>query len=1319
MWPNPCFLSAIRAGAEVVCSEKGFVSNTGAGETIPTPSCAQTGDFQVIIFSFTSNTTAQWNTSGMGPEEGDWLVVSLADGSPFDETYSGGLPTNSTAMLMRRIVPGHQPFGFSLTGGGAFNMRYVTYILRGLDPTYHPLAAVTISGYSGGKNAAFNTGAPGNFLEGNPLPMHMYGAAKDVVVNHEHLTSSADTTYPVFPTGGNVLFADGNIPSGSGAHASSSIVQKFPKPWVDLLASKTWADWILTNLTDQASIPPHFPRVVYVTASAAARKGLRLPNVPLVAGTPYRFLVRMQNMSGTTGSGSLCLFMSVVDPQLVEHGVGSNETNTTGVRGTLVTTDAWSQITQGPVTTTSLYFTPVETGNYEIRLSMSRQDQLAAGDLDACTLSTSNGFRLCGFSLYADDTNRHSGHTLATRRDASWSYWDYVPRKILSRKSFDGTGLSNNNTSTSIWATLATTAERPPCEMSANWGNEMTSGVSADRLSVTATPVRLADIGSNEYFTWQSSTPVHPQLGDSFYFEVTINSTGTGRWGVYYAAPTHDSNSLDTTYTGDWYNHFMYSADGSARHWNTLTTGLKPLVAGDVLGVGIRFDTMEVEFTVNGELQTAMAMDADFRTRYCIWRAVGDLYVNGNATALYTVNFKGPFTYYGTAGAMPFDWANSDIAYRVGQRVYSEHVWGAISPWTVEYPAGTLPGDLIVYYLVVNGLNVETMAGFPADSLELLRPDSRTNALSGFRGRYSLCRIWRAGTEKSVTLTIPSGNPGPAAAYVTAYRNHNTTVPLGAIAQSGYTVNGFNCLYPSAVLGDPTNPYNVPGISWGTERLASNRALRASIVQTADPGGDTGLTKANIDTLTHLGPVRTRLNGDALYVGSAYGAMAHVGPTTATVTNLFDYSHVGFSAGWTQAPGISGIVEPFSIAGDDTATEWDYPSGHADQAYPYFSKVVNLTAGKWYTFMAQQGGAYYPFLMVDDGVNGPRGFTWSNNGGTGQAVYGAVEQETMPDTWVGVATAPGVVSTYKNTMMVIKAEITGPHTFMVGRGGGLYNLGIGTGSSVTNAIIGKVGLFEGYQTTDALALYDLTANDASVKAVTKGTAAGWFWPATKTSGSSRVGGIHYEIVPSGETPVDTRLRGPSLRDVKVTLSTDGLEVIRKAWPQADQQYALQATTMLPSAGFAGPGKYQFEIELTARVGSPGAWSVGVGVINSALQYLTTSYNYLQRWYNFWSYTSDGTACQDSNTATVTGLSTSETVGDIVTVAVDRIAHTVEFYKNGVLLTQLTSLRPDVALVATLSLTSTDVATTSYNRIRANFKGPFSYPVSGYSPYQWW
>jgi hypothetical protein len=62
---------------------------------------------------------------------------------------------------------------------------------------------------------------------------------------------------------------------------------------------------------------------------------------------------------------------------------------------------------------------------------------------------------------------------------------------------------------------------------------------------------------------------------------------------------------------------------------------------------------------------------------------------------------------------------------------------------------------------------------------------------------------------------------------------------------------------------------------------------------------------------------------------------------------------------------------------------------------------------------------------------------------------------------------------------------------------------------------------------------------------------------------------------------------------------------------------------------------------------------------------------------------------------------------------------VAFYKNGVLMTTMTGVPATYCLVAVLSPWTAIATTSSANSIRMNFKGPFSYPVAGFSPYQWW
>lgn len=1309
MWPQPIYINIGGATVEVLCGTKGTTSFTGAGQTIPTP-CGEPGDFQVLIASSQDNTTPNWASFGIGPEETDWLVVSLADGSVFDETYGGGLPTPSTVVLMRKLGVGAVDFGtgHALVGGGALTWKWVTYILRGLDSTYYPLAAHTISGYSGGKAIQTNTGATGIQRGPNPMPLMLYGLANDIVINHEHLLFGSDPNPVILPSGPNVLFADGHDPNGSSPHSSSSIVQKFPKPLTDLFANKTLADWNLINLTDGTPVL-FFSRVVTSVGSGAARKAISLPNVTLTAGVTYRWTVRLLIVSGTTGSASLCPFLTIVDPQNVEHGVGSNMTNTNGVRGTLMTTNAWSVLTlPGFAYDISLYFTPVETGNYEFRVSMSRQDQLVAGDLDACTLSASNSFRLNAISLWADDTGNHI-MPQSVRRDASWPYWNPTAQqlKLLGRRQsvYSGsTGYSSNNSVTSQWSTLATTPERPVCEMSANWAGETISGVSPDKLSVIATPVRMADIGSNELWTWQSSTCVYPQLGDAFYYEVTIDQTGTGRWGVLSAAPTHDANSQDTsTSASDWYNHYWYEEDGTAQHWTTSVSGLATLSAGDVLGVAIRFDIFAVEFYVNGVLQVSFPMEDAVqptyynpRVQYCIWRAFGGLYLTGNQTALYTMNFKGPWTYPTVAGTAPFDWAHqNDFVYRVGMRT-AEGTVGPSTPKEFFYPPGTTSGDLIICY-IYSTLALD-IAGLPANTTYVGRNQGYSGNNEGLLND-NVAAYWIAGSEKSVTLT-DIANLRSILVSMAVYRNVNQTHPIGELV-----THYEGATWHSAVAtSDLTGASKTCSAAWlGQRPNGSADALRAYMLFPTDFIDDSTILSAPWET-----PGSGLREYTHPWTGGGARIVSYEGNTGTprTAQNLLQYARRGMDS-WTLT-NITNINNN-ATSGDETVTQFDLVYDPVLPTEHYWSQVVNLEAGKWYTFVSHvKINSYYGLLAVDDGVSGLRGAIFGIS-----SAYTAIG--TPSNTYFGMTQwtpTNNVAAFWRHCGLYFKAEVTGPHTV---RCGVAYQLGTTTWPASAQPPGGAhqfygASLVEGFYPHIREAFMPVGATNGSVIA---GTGALITNPVGWTS-NKRFDMLEYEVVPTTATPADVVLYGLGQHH-NVQFTDDLLETKSSLFAAGNEMPTAVATHP------ATPGGKHY-VEVTVVSLEVANWTVGLGIVTPFVQGYTSGYSpiYTLDQEGFWSYSQGSGGELHDDGVDQTSVGAALTPGDVVGIAADLTLGQITFYKNGVQVgTTMTGIPTNQLIqfyLLNMSQAQTDSTT---NRLRVNFKGPFSYPVVGFSPWQWW
>jgi hypothetical protein len=210
-----------------------------------------------------------------------------------------------------------------------------------------------------------------------------------------------------------------------------------------------------------------------------------------------------------------------------------------------------------------------------------------------------------------------------------------------------------------------------------------------------------------------------------------------------------------------------------------------------------------------------------------------------------------------------------------------------------------------------------------------------------------------------------------------------------------------------------------------------------------------------------------------------------------------------------------------------------------------------------------------------------------------------------------------------------------------------------------------------------------------------------------------------ELCAAGTKPLPTVLTN-GIAQERYTLSPDRLTTLHDVgiW-SGGKTLGVFSTTVIPPAGFGvNPGKFYFEVTVGSLQVAQWALCIMLGDSENTRNAGTSTPPADNR--RQWTYNC-GAGSVYYNTAITAGLATATTPGDVVGVAIDRINHTITFYKNGVAVHTPadTTVWANDIMQAWLIPNTTSPTLYPDQVLTANFKGPFSYPVSGFSPWQWW
>lgn len=288
--------------------------------------------------------------------------------------------------------------------------------------------------------------------------------------------------------------------------------------------------------------------------------------------------------------------------------------------------------------------------------------------------------------------------------------------------------------------------------------------------------------------------------------------------------------------------------------------------------------------------------------------------------------------------------------------------------------------------------------------------------------------------------------------------------------------------------------------------------------------------------------------------------------------------------------------------------------------------------------------------------------------------------------------------------------------------------GTTTGSLGYN--IGPTTLYEGNAFTD----FDHceTTPDATLpEPVEKNTrfTVGWLRSPLSTTGYASTGfrqkSYDIELIAKTDTPKPTVLTYIDRRHT-VHISDDGKSITGGVKAGGSSEPTFFTSNLIPRPGFFGaPDKVYFEVNVGTLAVPTQGFVIGVGSVASRnaiwdnIADIFTMGGATRK--GIWSYcTYTQTIVNDGTELVGAANAQAITPGNIVGVAIDRVNHTIEFFKNGV------SVYPamDISLAQYRFLMvkanpQQGNVTTSIQNLTFNFTGPFVHQPAGFTKHDWW
>lgn len=658
MWLTD-FIPGGETPAQVVCKLSGTATRNAGNNltTVPTPSCAQVGDYQIVFWYYFTNGTPLWDNTDWGPAPGQWKTASFLGGG------------ERAIMTFRTITESNIGLPFTLRqDSSALTVAYVTVIVRDAIASVDPIPALVQSG----NNAMISNGANRFMDHPGELPLT---SLNDIVM--AFMSDGSGLEVPA-PNDANILDSGYAPPAGTqgvgyvAQRASDGELVNLNGEGVDPLTG-----WTLQRYAREAG--SESIATTYFVRQLALGSGVRYgmyKDFTLTAGKRYVFTVDTANM-GQAGTG-----INRSAPWFMVH-PPSGDANQYGccwntqfsvfaqVSGTITPAlggSNWIQKHAGADGrgAWSANFVPNETGVHRIWFGQVTSGEVATWPASLLTHNGSGARFFAGNNISLIEVKNTANpnyeaapyNGLAERLPATGLY------SATNRKRLHGVyypGSSNRGTSNVFAIVRSGAAKRKLTTVQLRAHPRIINAPNNGR-TIAARFVGDYNLGGT-FMRWADNI-VGIWLGTKFYFEATITVPSTGIcFGFGYAGrcpeyltATFPALTNESTWLGGVASGRTYGTNGN-------TTGLAAWQAGDIIGCLMDYSNVNdvrVRFYRNGAYYGDCPLPSGK-----IWHQVASKLfitemINGvlDTTGRFTLNTTGPF-YSKPADALPYDFDNA------------------------------------------------------------------------------------------------------------------------------------------------------------------------------------------------------------------------------------------------------------------------------------------------------------------------------------------------------------------------------------------------------------------------------------------------------------------------------------------------------------------------------------------------------------------------------------------------------------------------------------------------------------------------------------
>lgn len=660
MWLTD-FIPGAESGIEVPCKLLGSVSLSGGNAAVPTPACAQDGDYQVVVWTYFTNGSPTWASTDWGTAPGQWKTAAWFAGN------------NRPAVSFRKITTANlgQPFRI-YQPSGALTVSYATFIMRNIVSDIDPIMS-TVTNATNSLSSSSNISAidhPGH------VPL---SAPSDIVIACLSETSFNGNAQMQVPTedGVGVLssgtttrqsFAAGDAPNTAYAVTRlgglGSIVNMNGSTTDDPLNGWTLSQ--VERVAGNQGVATTYSVRELALGATGTRYGI-YKNFNFTAGKRYVFSIDTAFLGGAgSGTSRSAPWWLVTPPSGIANQYGccwnvqfSVFQQVGGLSGTNWMFRHGSTLGSGMWTAT---FIAAETGVHTLWFGI-----LTSGA--AATFPSS-------LATHSGSTARvYNGNHITVTEAVTTAVTEVAPYNgLMERLPSSGLYYPSNRTrvaaiynpytsgggSSQFFVTARNgSAKRPLARVQLQSHPRVINAPNNGRTIAAQYTGGLNPGGS---FIRYSDHLVGAWIATKFYFEITVTTVGTGAIG--YAVSSRLREWWSATFPGAGDGDFGYlTGVASGRTYVTQgsTTGLSPWAVGDVIGCLLDYTTssnIRVYFTRNGVPYANSAFPSG-----APWLVVGAKVfatdaIDGVASTLqFTSNLTGPF-YFKPADAVAFDFDN-------------------------------------------------------------------------------------------------------------------------------------------------------------------------------------------------------------------------------------------------------------------------------------------------------------------------------------------------------------------------------------------------------------------------------------------------------------------------------------------------------------------------------------------------------------------------------------------------------------------------------------------------------------------------------------